>query len=216
MDCCQTQNYNGFFDRKIAEKELKNYQKKGPDKTTKVLIDVLKSLGMEGLTLLDIGGGIGVIQHELLKDGIVSAVSVDASKAYIEVSKEEAERNGNADRITFYCGNFVELAFKFPKSDIVTLDRVICCYPDMWSLVGLSSQLVKKYYGLVYPRDTWWVKKGVSFANFFLWILHKNFRTFVHPTQEVDQLIPRFGFVQRFYHKTLIWQIVIYGKPRFN
>jgi magnesium-protoporphyrin O-methyltransferase len=212
MDCCKTQNYNGFFDRKTAKKNLKKYHKKGPDKSTLILIAALKNKGIEGLTLLDIGGGVGVMQHELLKDGLRNAVGVDASQAYIDVSREEAVRRGHGEQVKYHFGNYVELAANVEKADIVTLDKVICCYPDMWSLVGLSVDKSGKYYGLIYPRDTWWVKMGVSVANILLGILRKKFRSFVHPTKTVDTMILRAGLERCFYRTTPIWQVVLYRR----
>ena len=164
------------------------------------------------MTLLDIGGGIGMIQHELLKEGLKNAISIDASNAYNDISKQEAEKNGYAERIQYHFGNYVELESKVPKSDIVTLDKVVCCYPDLWSLVGLSVQKAERFYSLIYPRDTWWAKVGVSFANFGLWVIRKNFRAFVHPTKTIDKVVRRFGFEQRFRQTSSIWQIVVYGK----
>ena len=38
-------------------------------------------------------------------------------------------------------------------ADVVTLDRVICCYPDMEALVGRSAERALRLYGLVHPRD---------------------------------------------------------------
>ncbi|MGZ8690915.1 MAG: class I SAM-dependent methyltransferase, partial [Aeromicrobium sp.] len=45
-------------------------------------------------TVLDIGGGVGAVHHELLHSGAATAVDVDASRAYIAVAREEAERQG--------------------------------------------------------------------------------------------------------------------------
>ena len=139
MNCCQCQGIETFFDNKVATKELRQYRKKGPDKTTRMLIEALEAEGVGRMTLLDIGGGIGAIQHELLAVGVSSATSVEASPAYIEVAKEETERQGRIDLVSYHYGNFVDLATDIAPADIVTLDRVICCYDDMQALVGLSS-----------------------------------------------------------------------------
>lgn len=49
----------------------------------------------------------------------------------VDAAQEEAKRKGLDDRIRFYHGDFVDLASEIPPADIVTLDRVICCYPDI-------------------------------------------------------------------------------------
>lgn len=213
MNCCQCQGIETYFNRKCVAKDLKRYRKKGPDETTRILIDALKAEGIEGMTLLDIGGGVGPIQHELLKAGASEAISVEASKAYIEAATEEAERQGHGDRVRHHHGDFVNLAPDIPKADIVTLDRVICCYRDMQALVGRSSVLASRLYGVVYPRDTLWVKIETAASNFSYWIRRNPFRLFVHPTEAVDKLIRDSGLERRFYREAGSWQVVVYARP---
>ena len=43
MNCCQCQGIELEFNRQTALKDLKRYQKKGPDKTTRILLDALKA-----------------------------------------------------------------------------------------------------------------------------------------------------------------------------
>src|SRR3972149_5948454 len=69
MSCAQCQGIERMFDRRAAERELRQYRAAGPGGTTRLLIDALKAEGVAGLTLLDIGGGGGAIQHELLRAG---------------------------------------------------------------------------------------------------------------------------------------------------
>jgi magnesium-protoporphyrin O-methyltransferase len=213
MNCCQCQGIEQVFSAKVAARELRAYRKKGPGKTTRLLIDALKARGVDGLTLLDIGGGVGKIQHELLDAGAEGAVSVDASSGYLQASQSEAERRGHSDRTQYTHGNFVELAPGIGEADIVTLDRVVCCYPDMTALVGLSAERARKYYGLVYPRDTVFARVGVAMLNLmvrFIW--RTTFRGFVHPTEAVDSEVRRHGLKKVFFRKTIVWQVVLYAR----
>ena len=161
---------------------------------------------------MDIGGGVGAIQHELLKAGVASAVGVEASTAYINVVEDEAQRQGHADRISSRHGNFVEIAEDVQEATIVTLDRVICCYHDLESLVDLSSRRATELYGIVYPRETTLVRFAFGFINFLMRLRRNPFRIFVHPTATIDQLLERNGFQQRYYSKTPIWQVAVYER----
>ena len=167
---------------------------------------------MQEKTLLDIGGGVGAIQHELLKAGVASAVGVEASTAYIDVVEEEAQRQGHADRISSRHGNFVEIAEDIQEAAIVTLDRVICCYHDLESLVDLSSRRATELYGIVYPRETPLVRFAFAFINVLMRLRRNPFRLFVHPTATIDRLLGSNGFQRLYYSKTRIWQVVLYGR----
>jgi 2-polyprenyl-3-methyl-5-hydroxy-6-metoxy-1,4-benzoquinol methylase len=210
MNCCQCQGIEDLFDERAVARELAAYCVKGPAKTTRWLADALKAAGVSGATQLDIGGGIGALQHALIEAGVKEAVDVDASKAYLQAARSEAERRGIAERVSFRHGNFVDMAAHVSPADIVTLDRVVCCYPDVENLVGLSAARARKLYGLVYPRDTWWVKIGISALNLFFKLQRKPFRTFAHPTRAVDAIVRRHGLRPRFSRKTLVWQVVVY------
>ena len=168
--------------------------------------------GVTGKTLLDIGGGVGAIQHELLQAGAGGATNVDASSAYLNAARQEAERRGHAERVNYCYGNFVELAPQIEPVDIVTLDRVICCYHDMAALVGLSSARAGELYGVVYPRATWWMKLGVEIINKLSWLTRNPFRIFVHPTPAVEAIIHANGLKEHFRRQSLIWQVVVYRR----
>ena len=212
MSCKQCVGIDLHFDRKYVAKELQLYHDEGPCKETQLLIDALIAEGVSDMTVLDIGGGVGVIQHELLKQGVSSCFSVEASTAYIEVAKEEAERQGHADSITHLHGDFVDLAAELPECDIVTLDRVICCYHDAVGLVERSTKLAKSMYGVVYPRDNLSTKIGGFFENMSYRIHRESFRFFVHPTKVVDKIVLSKGFERLFYQEEGMWQIVVYGR----
>jgi magnesium-protoporphyrin O-methyltransferase len=173
----------------------------------------LTSEGVEGMTLLDIGGGVGVLQHELLKAGVKEAISVDASSSYLEASRAEAKRQGHLDRINQHHGDFVQLARGIPEADIVTLDRVICCYDDMERLVGLSAERALKLYAVVYPPDHWLVRAITWFENIKHRIQRNQFRVFAHATSAVEAAIQRAGFERFFNYQSLLWNVRVYRRP---
>src|SRR5215211_58803 len=144
--------YVNTFSTKDAEDDLKRYRKAGPDRTTKALIDAIRVERIEGATLLDIGGGIGSIQLELLAAGVARSASVDASEAYVAVSRAEAARRGFGDRTTHRFGTLADIATEVDRADIVTLDRVVCCSPDLPAVLGTAVERARRMVGLVYPR----------------------------------------------------------------
>jgi magnesium-protoporphyrin O-methyltransferase len=201
------------MDSRMAARELKRYRNRGADKTTRILLDALKSEGVEGKSLLDIGGGVGALQHELLKAGAKEAISVDASSSYLEAAREEAERQGQLDKLSQRHGDFVELARDVPRADVVTLDRVICCYDDMERLVRLSAERALELYGVVYPPDHWPMKALTWLENLYHWIRRNQFRAFAHATVAVDAVIRSAGLERIIAHETLLWHVHIYRRP---
>ncbi len=212
MNCSQCQGIEALFNEKHAAAALSSYRRRGPDRTTRMLIDALKAEGVQGMTLLDIGGGVGSIQHELLQTGLHSATNVEASSAFLVAAKREAERQGNAGRVSYHQGNFVDLAASISSSDIVTLDRVICCYHDMHRLVGSSAAHTRRLYGLVYPRDRWWVRMGVALGNLLSRLQGNAFRGFVHPPEAIEAVLNRDGLKRRFHDQTMVWHVAVYAR----
>ena len=212
MECCRAQVLDTEFDRKVVARDLRRYSQRGPAKTTRFLLAAIEAEGVAGRTLLDIGGGVGAISHAMLRSGAIRAYAVDASQAYVDAARAEAERQGHAGRLTLHHGDFVALAESVPPVDIVTLDRVVCCYPDMPKLIGASADHARGVYGLVYPRDAWWIKVGVGLANCLFRLRRRRFRAFVHPSAEVYGLVRAEGFVVRLRRTTAIWQVVVYAR----
>jgi magnesium-protoporphyrin O-methyltransferase len=214
MSCCkQCEGLENLFDDGTAKSELEAYRKNGPAKATRLLLDYLRGAGVNGLTLLDIGGGVGAIQHELVASGVSATVDVDASRAYLGAAKAEANRRGYADRAQYHHGNFLDLAPQLEPADIVTLDRVICCFPDMPGMVGRSAERAKRFYGLIYPRDTWYMRAGERVGDALLWLSRSKFRFFVHPAAAVDQLVRAAGLQPRYHaNANVFWQVFVYER----
>src|SRR5258707_10514453 len=123
------------FNHKVAEGDLLRYRRRGADATTRLLLAELRRWPLEGRRLLDIGGGIGVISRELADTGIASATIVEASPAYLEVARREAGSQYGTSPTQFILGDFAVIADTLPHADVVTLDRVVCCYADAEALL---------------------------------------------------------------------------------
>lgn len=211
MSCCShCIDAESLFSQRIAQRELRRYRRNGPRLTTRLLLQGIGPPRNHAVTLLDIGSGIGVIPHELLASGLAGAMVVEASAAYLQVSETEAARRGQRERLTYHHGDFVEIADTLAPADIVTLDRVICCYPDMEKLVEASVSKAKHLYGLVYPRERWLTRIGVTLVNLFLRLRGGAFRTYIHSGAAVEAIIQRNGFRRSFYDRTFLWQVVTY------
>lgn len=212
MPCCgQCAGIEREFNIKVAARELAAYRRRGIRGTTKMLIDLLRRAQAEGTTLLDIGGGIGAIQHELAP-GLAQITSVDAAPAYLEAQKSEAARRGYAGRVSYRHGDFVTVAGEIPEHDVVTLDRVICCYPDMSALVERSAERARRFYGAVYPRGTWWNMVGLTLGNVVMRLRRSSFRGYVHSPAQIEHILAAHGLCLRAARETFIWRVAVYAR----
>ena len=216
MTCAHCCGAESIFDEKEAQKNLKKYLKKGANKTTQKLLNVLKKEELVNLSLLDIGGGIGVIQQELLKEGISNTTDIDSSIAYINIAKDLMVKNGYQDRMKFIHGDFNDYADQIPPHDIVTLEKVVCCYPYVKDLLNNSLSKTKKYYALVYPMDSIASKIVNAIGHLYLRIISNPFRTYIHSEKMMHELIEKNGFKKMYYGKKFPWRIVVYKKHSKN
>ncbi|NIR58516.1 MAG: SAM-dependent methyltransferase, partial [Gammaproteobacteria bacterium] len=68
--------------------------------------------------------------------GRVTAVTiVEESRAYLDAARALAEEDGTSERHAFVPGDFVSVAPGVGPADLVTLHRVVCCYPDYAALL---------------------------------------------------------------------------------
>jgi len=167
---------------------------------------------VDGLTVLDIGAGVGAVHLELLAAGAGLAVDVDGSPAYVNVAIEEARRRGVDDRVRHVVGDFVALAPEIAEADLVALDRVVCCYPDMEELVARSIRRTRLRYGLVYPRDSGWIRFGGRIFNAGCRLFRQRTRFYIHPTSEVESILSDAGFRRSFLRTTWFWQVAVFER----
>jgi len=216
MACTQCDGIDREFDPAVARRSLRRYRRRGPDKSTRLLIEALRAavdgLDLRNAALLDIGGGVGAIQHELLDGRVARATHVDASSAYLVAAREEAERRGHTARTSFVFGDFVSLAETLPAAEIVTLDRVICCYPDMPALVSQSAQKATRLYAAVYPRRGAWMGLGLAAINAFQRVRRSGFRVFHHDPDAIDAVLHSAGLERQSLRRTIAWEIVVYER----
>jgi 2-polyprenyl-3-methyl-5-hydroxy-6-metoxy-1,4-benzoquinol methylase len=212
MTCCSPEYFESTFNQRHATKQLKRYRRRGANKTTRLLLDALRAAGIDGASVLDVGAGIGIVHHELLAAGARSAVHVDAAMPHMRVAREEAARRGHAERVTFIHGDFVALADGISPADVVTLDRVICCYPDMERLVAASASKAQRFYGAVFPRERKVVKIMAALGNFVCRLCRNPFRAYIHPTAAIDAAVRRQGFTPRSVLNTFLWRVAVYAR----
>jgi SAM-dependent methyltransferase len=209
VNCCEPDMYDVQFDAAEADAKLREYRAHGPKGWTARLIAELSREGVDGLTVLDIGAGVGAVHQSLLAAGASTATDVDASGAYLAASREEAERRGLRDRVTYLKGDAVRLASDLPDADLVAMDRVVCCYADMGGLVRVAADRTRRRLGLVLPRDGAWIRAGVGLSNRWSRLRGDPFRVYVHRTDAVLDVARAAGLQLVAAHRGWFWQTLV-------
>lgn len=204
--CCGA---NKLFDTKEAEKSSKKYLQKGVKGATKQLIKMMAPQVKSGESLLDIGGGIGAVGLELWKDGINFYTSVDASTGYQHEAKKLFDLQGIV-RTKFVTGDLVEEAPHIEPHQHVALDKVICCYPDMQSLLKAATERCTKQIGLVYPIGGIFSKFFSGMANIYLRLTGNAFRSYIHSPSDVATFMETSGFERASLKVNIPWRIEVW------
>ncbi len=206
-ECCDPTPYRRFFNRKEAERTFRRYRRKGLDSMAASMMGFLKAQGMEGADVLEIGGGVGAFQAELLRAGARGSVNIELSAGYEEAAARLAEEEGVAGQVQRRIGDFVAMQDGVEAADIVVMNRVVCCYPWMEQLVGAAAGKTRRYLAMTFPRRRWWVCSGLWLGNTLLSLRGCEFRSYVHPG--VESAATRTGLVVRHADQSLIWQALV-------
>ena len=193
------------FSEKLAARDLKRYQQKGPGPTTRLMRDCIVGAGAARGHVLDVGGGVGALSFELLDRGVAEATIVDASSAYTAAAQREARALARARAMHIVHADFLAAADSLPTVDIVTLDRVVCCYPSYAPLLTEAMRHSTRYVALSYPRDFW--RGVVGMENLARRFSGNPFRSFVHRASAMAELAARHGFTLRCRKHTIAWQV---------
>jgi len=211
--CARYSAAESKFDAKVAETDLRRYQRSGPDTSTQILLAELRRWPLQKLHLLDVGCGIGVISLELADAGLASVTLADASPSYLEVARRQVGPRYAPLPTQFILGDFTVTSGTLPDADVVTLDRVVCCYPDAEALLHGAATRARRLVAFTYHPDRWYIRTMVALENFLYRLRGNAFRAFVHPPQRMAAVLENAGFVRAARHATLLWALDLYHRP---
>jgi magnesium-protoporphyrin O-methyltransferase len=214
MTCCHCEATDQEFDARTARRDLKRFERRGPDVTTRHILTLVRELSLPpAAALLDVGGGIGTIHHTLLEQGFARALQVDASSAYLEVAAAEARKRGHAGRVEFRRADFPAVASSLPMADVVTLDRVVCCDPDCARLLGAAAGRARRALAFSYPRVRWFVRLVIGLFNVSNRLRGRAFQAHLHSPAKMAGILERAGLRRRKSAQAFFWAVEIYERP---
>lgn len=205
--CCTPKGYRQIFSEKRAQVDARRYRRKGLDRTSRRIAGLLTDRGVGGQTLLEVGAGIGAIQIELLKAGAARAVSVELTPTYEEAAAALLHEAGVEDRVERRVLDFAETSGEVETADIVIMNRVICCYPDMPKLAGAAADRARRVLVMSFPKESWWTRIGMTIANFGMRVSRREFQIFLHPLAEILATAEQHGLKMTHNQVGFFWQI---------
>ena len=191
----------------MARNDAKRYRRSGLDRTSQRIVDFVKQQGVEGRTVLEVGGGIGVVQIELLKAGASTAVSIELTPTYEDVARELLAETGLGARVERKVMDFVEADGQVARADIVIMNRVLCCYHDMPRLAGAAADHTRQLLVMSFPRRTAWIQAAMALANFMFWITRRGFHIFVHRPEDIVATSKQHGLAPVLDQRGLLWTV---------
>ena len=99
------------------------------------MVEFLERGGLAGATVVEIGGGIGEIQLELVTRGARRTINLELSPAYEHEAAQLIREAGVESRVE---RRLHDIPAAVEPVDVV-VNRVVCCYPDYQRLLGAAA-----------------------------------------------------------------------------
>lgn len=206
MNCCSAKGCDEFFSERVARRDAGRYRRAGIDDSARRVVDFVRGHGIEGSSVLEVGGGVGAIQLELLRAGAARAENVELSAAYEPYAAELLRAAGLQERVERRLLDFAEQGDEVQPADVVVLHKVVCCYPDYEALVGAAAVHAKRQLALTFPRESWWLKLGLGVVNLIERVRRKTFRVYVHSPAAMIAVARSHGLEPTVRHRGRLWE----------
>jgi len=207
--CCSTGAYSEFFDEKLAHRDAERYRSKGLKGAGKRLVDLIAARGVNGVDVLEVGGGIGALQLELLQRGAARTTNAELSPAYEGEAAELLRERSLTQCVDRRIVDIAEDPDAVPPADVVLLHRVVCCYPDYERLLGTAARKARRLLAFSFPPDVAVAHAAMRVLNLWPRLRGCDFRSYVHPESEMLATVERNGFRIVSRERSGIWRIAL-------
>ena len=211
MNCCSrhigaAQTCFGWMSKRYERR----YRRKGLDDNQLLLVRELESIGLDGLTLLEVGCGVGALHQTLLEKGASTATGIDLAPRMLELAENRARDHKLEQRTQYRLGDFVEMSKSLSRVDVTVLDKVVCCYPAPKELIRATLDCTSRVIALTYPRKHLLGEINNMIWNFGFWLFRSDFRGFMHEPRLVQESVEAGGFKCVFIRDSLMWHTQVY------
>lgn len=215
-DCCASSPINALdqhFDKQRAEEDALDYAENGLTARGEKMLAYLDLHGTGLNTALDIGCGAGGLHHELLLRHLVRSVqALDASNASISAAISSAGEMGIAEGIHYQAVDFARHPEVAERADVVLMDRVLCCYPELDALLKPAIEKSRQYLVISYPRESFWVRLYYRWRALVKSVQRSAFRLYYHEPKAIRAIAQAEGMQLVDEAIEDSWQIDVYKR----
>ena len=209
VNCCSPAGYRSIFGGKSLQREARRYRREGLTGSAAWLLGALRDDGVTDRSVLEVGGGIGGLQLELLDAGASHVTNVEIIDSYESVARSLITEHRVEDRVERHVADYARCSDQTPPADIVVMHRVICCYPDPDALISAACSRAHDRVAITIPRETWWVRLAFAAMNAWLRLRQIAFRGYIHPERRLLERADSFGFHAARHDHGVVWQSFI-------
>jgi len=208
VDCCGPQGYDDTFGDKFAERIVRRFRRRGLNRTQQRIVNFLGQHDVKGASVLEIGGGVGEMQIDLLQRGVSQVTNVEISRNYEGSAAMLLQHFDVQDRVDRRIVDIAVTPGEVDKADVVMLHRVVCCYPDYERLLGAAASHAQRLLVYSFPPRNWINRLIFASDNLYRRLRRNSFRAFVHPPEAMIATVQRQGMTLRYRHRGWSWNIV--------
>ncbi len=212
-DCCDRPGYQTVFSDRFARRIARTYRKRGLSRTQLRMVSFLTEHGIRDASVLEIGGGVGELQLELLYRGARTVTNLEISSGYEAEAAALLKHTGMTDRVTRRLLDIATSPEEVEPADVVVLHRVVCCYPDYERLLSAAAGHAKRLLVFSHPPRNLFTRAVLSGENRLHRLRNSDFRAFVHPPAAMITVAEANGLSVSYRHRGLSWHVV--GLERF-
>lgn len=206
--CCDPSRYEVVFDERFARRRAGRYRARGLDRATRALVDLLDQDGVPGATVLEVGGGVGEVQLELLRRGAASATGLELSAGYDSEAAALISEAGVVGRVRRRRVDIAADPAAVEPADLVVLHRVVCCCPDVAPLLAAAADHARHQLVFSHPSGNLLAGALGSAENVVLRLSGREFRTSAHPPATMLAVLAEHGLRPRAVHQGPLWTSV--------
>ena len=192
----------------------RRFRRRGPEPVQCKLLAGLAAAGIDGASVLEVGCGTGYLHRRLLADGAAYAVGIDVAGGMIAHAEAATRKAGLTERVTLLTGDAVQRAAELDPAELVLLDKVLCCYPDISPLLTTALTRCQRLLAVVIPRPNLVVAVAWRVLISVFKLFGSRFHPYYHNWRRARQTITAAGFERVFAGHTLGWQAWVFRRRR--